>query len=46
MTAPEQQHFHALTAEGAGVPPEDPGQADQLAAALRARLHHPDLRGA
>ncbi|GHH67906.1 hypothetical protein GCM10018781_23920 [Kitasatospora indigofera] len=42
----EQQQFHALMAEGAGVLPEDPEQADQLAAALRARLDHPDQRGA
>lgn len=38
----EQQRFHALMAEGAGVLPEDPEHADRLAAALRARLDRPD----
>ncbi len=42
----EQQQFHALMAEGAGVRPEDAEQAEHLAAHLRTRLGHPDHGGA
>ncbi|MFD9066505.1 HIT family protein [Kitasatospora purpeofusca] len=35
----EQQQFHALMTEGAGVLPDDPERADRLAADLRARLN-------
>ncbi|MFF3071410.1 HIT family protein [Kitasatospora sp. NPDC057904] len=35
----EQQQFHALMTERAGVLPDDPEQSEHLAARLRARLH-------
>ncbi|MFJ9841787.1 HIT family protein [Kitasatospora sp. NPDC101155] len=37
----EQQQFHALMTEGAGVLPDDPEESERLAAQLRARLHQP-----
>ncbi|MET9398986.1 HIT domain-containing protein [Kitasatospora sp. NPDC002965] len=50
----EQQQFHALMTEGAGVLPHDPERDERLAAVLRSRLrldhpdrqNHPDHRGA
>ncbi|MEV7356915.1 HIT family protein [Kitasatospora sp. NPDC091276] len=41
----EQQQFHALMTEGAGLLPDDPGQAERLAADLRTRLGHPGRHG-
>ncbi|MEU9074410.1 HIT family protein [Kitasatospora sp. NPDC048538] len=41
----EQQQFHALMIEGAGVLPQDPGRDERLAADLRTRLDRPDQRG-
>ncbi|MFJ6141768.1 HIT family protein [Kitasatospora sp. NPDC092286] len=35
----EQQQFHALMTEGAGVLPDDPEQSERLATRLRAHLH-------
>ncbi|GLW74696.1 hypothetical protein Kpho02_69930 [Kitasatospora phosalacinea] len=41
----EQQQFHALMTEGAGVLLEDPRRDERLAADLRTRLGRPDQRG-
>ncbi|MFI9332116.1 HIT family protein [Kitasatospora sp. NPDC052868] len=40
----EQQQFHALMTEGAGVLPDDPERDEGLAADLRTRLGGPDHR--